>query len=173
MRIVKDISVSFLDYPDKENLAAVVYFTGCEHSCAGCHSESLKNHFYGEEISVEDLYSLLLNKCNETRNNKIVFLGGDPLYPENIEGVKEFLEKFGMEFGVMIYTGYDIEKVRRECIRNFDYIKCGEYLEGKKMMSQKSDTRMVFASSNQVLYDGNLNEISVEGVFEFNKIGDR
>ena len=42
----ESLGITFLDYPDCESHAIIVYFPGCHHNCKGCHSPKLKDHNY-------------------------------------------------------------------------------------------------------------------------------
>lgn len=80
-------------------------------------------------------------------------LGGDPLYPKNLEFVKELLIKLGDEFDFCVYTGYDPDYVKLNNVKNFKYLKTGLYNEHFKQQSVKTDEYFQLASSNQEIYD--------------------
>ena len=40
-----ELDETFLDYPDPEGTAIIVYMAGCSHHCPGCHSPFLQQDF--------------------------------------------------------------------------------------------------------------------------------
>lgn len=70
------------------------------------------------------------------------------------------------EFDVMVYTGYDIEYVKEHEIKA-KFIKCGKYDEGQSQASQKTGSKFVLASKNQVLYDSEYKPLSNNGEYNF------
>lgn len=167
MKIEIPIQITWQDYPTPDDHAILVYSIGCEHGCKNCHNIKLKNGNNINDISTKELYDSLLELSNVERTNKIVFSGGDPLY-KNLEFIKEFL-KINEYFEVCIYTGYDIEYVKKNGVNGFSYIKCGKYEEKLKQNSGKTDECIKLASSNQNFYDSNFNKLSENGVLYFNK----
>lgn len=159
------ITRTFLDFPSDDGDAVVVFFHGCKHNCNGCHSPSLQKY-----VEVTNLHWLLddiiemSNRFEKTR--RVVFSGGDPLYDFNririIIYLCDVLKSKGYQ--ICIYTGHDIEYVK-ENLKNcqFDFIKCGRYIEEEKQMSGKDDECMTLASKNQDFYNGNFKKISKNG----------
>ena len=162
---------SWIDYPDKDSNSIVVYFTGCAFNCIGCHNAELKGDKLPEDLVVKvDAYELykklikLSERLNGTR--KVVFQGGDPLYIKNIDTVRDFL-KINKIFDVCIYTGCDIETVKSLNIHGFKFIKCGQFVLEKYQQADKTEERMVLASTNQEIYDAEYNKLSVNGILTF------
>ena len=88
MRIT-DIGTTWLDYPDEESLAVIVYFSGCSHACPGCQNEKYQNFENDEsyQISIAELIDLVDKECQRNRTNKVVFSGGDPFFSKNVAEV--------------------------------------------------------------------------------------
>jgi len=167
MKIELPIQTTWQDYPKSEDHALLVYSIGCEHGCKNCHNTILKTGNNTLDISTNDLYEILLKLSEKEKTNNVVFSGGDPLY-KNLDCIKEFLS-INKDFDVCIYTGYDIEYVKRNNVNGFCFIKCGKYDEKLKQSSGKTDEYIKLASTNQNFYDANLNMLSKNGVLYFNK----
>jgi anaerobic ribonucleoside-triphosphate reductase activating protein len=168
--IAYPLSSTFIDYPDNESIAVVIYFMGCEQNCIGCHNPKFRDICNKENtihIGVNDLLSIIYEGCTRNKTNKIVFSGGDPLHPENIEGVKELLDKLRDLYKIVLYTSYDIEYIKEKDVEGFSFIKSGVFNKDLYQASDKNDQCMVFASKNQKLYDNKLNLLSTEGVYHF------
>lgn len=168
--IITSLGSTFIDYPDNESIAVVVYFLGCEHRCYLCHNEDFQLivHPQGMLISCKDLFTKVKEKCDEYKTNKVVFSGGDPLHHTNIDCVREFLNRYCDYFKVCIYTGYDIDFVKKNYIKNFTFIKCGGYNHSLSQYPHKTNEFIQFSSSNQKLYNSSYNLLSVNGRYYFN-----
>ena len=116
MRLVYPFSTTFLDYPDPEDQAILVYFSGCEHDCAGCHSFSLQNYNNGRRFDTWDEVDKILSiVCRLHRTDKVILSGGDPLAPKNIQLVKDLLTNTCRDY--MIYTVLKEPKIKNPKIQ--------------------------------------------------------
>lgn len=162
------ITASFLDYPDNESLSLVVYVLGCEHNCKGCHNPNLQNWNYDvgvAEFTLEEFQKEINFLANKHHTDKVVFGGGDPLYPKNIEFVKRFLNT--TKYDVCVYTGYGVEYVIYHAVKNFKFIKCGKYNIKLSQKPEKTDDYFILASKNQKLYDSNLELLTKDGIYYY------
>lgn len=162
--LIKTPVVSWIDYPDDESLAVVWYFTGCGHNCLNCQNKDLQMFMApgSEYFTIEKFFSLTHYYCERNRTNKVVLEGGDPLFETNIEFVRDVLFS-NASFDICIYTGYDIEYVKKNRIKGFTYLKTGKYEESLKQVSEKTDDYMSLATSNQKIYDKDYNLLSKNG----------
>lgn len=165
-----EIKETFLDYPDNESLAVVVFLSGCKHNCPGCQNKELQDPNYGIEITPEELTSTIKDYCKRADTNKIVFSGGDPFY--NIPEILIVLDNL-RDYDVCVYTGYNINKAE-EFVRDIAkplYLKCGTYKEELRDSNMgKTEDKFVLASTNQAFYkwDGfNYNQISLKNILRF------
>lgn len=168
VNIIPEFQVTFLDYPDPESYATVVYFLGCEHKCSNCHSPDLTDYDYepGVELSAEELYNRILAFCSRIKSNKVVLSGGDPLSYKNWIVTKQLLDMSeGIDYA--IYTGHSSDHVSCLGIEGFQFLKCGKYLESEKQKSEKTDDYFKLASKNQGIYDSDFNLLSKDGIYKF------
>ena len=163
--------ITFIDFPTVDDWAVIIYFTGCSNNCVNCQNKELQNPDYKSSIlSIQDeenLFNFIKDICKKQDTNKIVFSGGDPLYPTNREIIKNFLNKYGSLYDICIYTGYSIDDVKKFGIHNFKFIKCGRYDESYKQTSEKTEEHIKLASSNQNFYDSNYEQLSKNGILNF------
>lgn len=158
---------TYLDYPSPDGNSVIVYFTGCEHHCPGCHSPLLqKVDKYSE--SNKEILDKIVDYCKRADTNKLVFLGGDPLYKNNIELTKFLVDNLNKMYDICIFTGYDIEYVKNLNLQGVKYYKCGKFDQTKLRQSKKTDDEYILASPNQNFYDGNYNLLSKDGILKFN-----
>ena len=163
--------ITFIDYPTAEDWAVIIYFTGCCNNCLDCQNIELQDPNYKSSIltiqTEEELYNFIKKSCKKQDTNKIVFSGGDPLYPANREIVKNFLNKYGSLYDICIYTGYSINDIKEFGIQNFKFIKCGQYDESCKQISEKTEDYIRLASTNQNFYNAKHEQLSQNGILKF------
>lgn len=125
-----------------------IYFSGCTLHCKGCFNKELWDFDYGEFLTpekIDDICSKIQEA--ETLIREIRFFGGEPLDQDEKEFeifVAFLKEKFPI-LKVVLFTGYDVDKITVKCSRAFelfDAIKYGAYREDLKVDGE-------FASSNQ------------------------
>jgi len=167
--IFSKIGLTFIDYPDPSLPAVIVYFLGCDHNCFSCHNPDFQNINYRNKklLSINDLYLEIIKLCNISKTNLVVFSGGDPLNPFNRDFVRLFINKYKYNFRFCIYTGYDIDYVKKYDIKGFTFLKCGKYDSSLHQVAQKTNDFIQFASKNQILYDKDFNVVSKNGRYYF------
>ena len=157
---------TWLDYPDPESNAVIIYFCGCEHRCKGCHSPLLQQECEYAE-SNEEILNKIIEYTNRADTNKLVFLGGDPLYSKNLELTTYLVNELNKNYDICIFTGYDIEYVKNLKLQGIKYYKCGKFDISQQRKSMKTDEEYVLASPNQNFYDGNYKQLSTNGILKF------
>lgn len=170
--VVFPFAPTFIDYPDNESLAILLFIMGCERNCKDCHNPEFKDEMYTANntklVTVEECLYMIINACLKQKTNKIVLTGGDPLFPNTIEFTKELLEKLKeAQFEVVIYTAYNVDYVKKQNIKNFTFLKTGEYLSEQKQLGYKTDEEFVLASKNQKIYDKNYKLLTNNGILKF------
>ena len=135
--------------------------------------QQFKSRKFVRISSIEIFERLIIELCEKYNTNKIIFQGGDPLYKHNKDVVKLILERFRSKYNdkykFCIYTGYKIEKVKEILDIYPDFIKCGTFEQDLYQNPGKDKEKLVFASTNQELYDIKLNKLSNKGIYYFNK----
>lgn len=134
---------------------AVLFVSGCPHHCPGCHNKEAQDFNYGEELNTEKI----IHKITDNSILKgITISGGEPLCPQNIEGVLDFIKEVKRvrpNFNVWCYSGYTLEqlearqdKITNECLQNIDVLVDGQFVESKK-----NPTLKFRGSENQRILD--------------------
>lgn len=178
MTIKYPIETTWLDYPDNESLSVILYVLGCDNNCLDCHNSDFKYKEGNNNTTIIKPVSIIADIVKQTVNtyitDKLVITGGDPLEEFNVKEVKELLfllhsyyYNINKKLDICIYTGKDIDYVKRLNLKYFTYIKCGNYRNWLKQESEKTNEYIQFASSNQKLYDSNFNLLSKNGRYYF------
>lgn len=127
---------------------------GCPHHCKGCFNGETWSFDDGKEFTQSDLDYMIenINKNNVERDLSI--LGGEPLCPENIDGVLEVCKTFKDRFPekkIYVWTGYVVENFnqkQKEILNYIDVLVDGPFVQDKRNLSL-----MMRGSSNQRVID--------------------
>lgn len=134
---------------------AVLFVSGCPHNCPGCHNKAAQDYKYGEKFNKKEIIERI--KANSILKG-VTISGGEPLCPQNIAEVLDFIKEVKKEkpnFNVWCYTGYTIEqlenrhdKVTDECLNQINVLVDGRFVEQKK-----NPTLKFRGSENQRIID--------------------
>lgn len=114
--------IVFQEVPDEVSLA--INITGCPNRCPGCHSTHLREDI-GDPLTEEVIESLI----NRYGGNItcICFMGGDN-DPYEVARLAGFAHSLREELKIAWYSGKNSLPANFP-LKNFNYIKLGEYLE--------------------------------------------
>ena len=147
---VSDIKETFLDFPDDESLAVIVFFYECSHSCPNCQNKELQTiPKDGINLDIEEVVKMIIDRCKRSSTNK------------NIIKLIDYLEARG--YVICTYTGYTVDVINKfynvyesshkENVHKSSYLKCGLYREDlRDFSSGKFNDKFVLASTNQAFY---------------------
>ena len=159
---------TFLDYPSPDDIAVIVFLSGCSHQCPGCQNYKIQQvHKPWTEEETKNIITEIQNLCYRNETNKIVLSGGDPLHPCNRNLTINICKELGNNYDICIYTGYEIEEVKQMNISGFKYVKCGKFDCEHLQKAEKTDTYIQFVNETQNLYDNNYQQLSYKGKFNF------
>ena len=134
---------------------AVLFESGCPHNCPGCHNKAAQDYKYGEKFNKKEIIERI--KANSILKG-VTISGGEPLCPQNIAEVLDFIKEVKKEkpnFNVWCYTGYTIEQLENrhdsitdECLSQINVLVDGRFIEQKK-----NPTLKFRGSENQRIID--------------------
>ena len=127
---------------------------GCPHHCKGCFNGETWDFNTGEEFKDSDLEYIFsnINKNNVKRDLSI--LGGEPLGPENVDGVINVCKTFKKKYPnkkIYLWTGYvvdDFDEKQRDVLNYIDVLVDGPFVQEKRNLSL-----VMRGSSNQRVID--------------------
>lgn len=136
------MDVKYDDMSNGDGLRTVVFVSGCEHHCKGCHNPETWDVNNGRKFTKEDLNNIL-NSLENKHIKGITFSGGDPLLPKNRKGIEKIIKiirnKFNDSKNIWLYTGYDYEQVKDEpIIKNklIDVLVDGKFILEQKVLDE-------------------------------------
>ena len=136
-----------------------VWTQGCPHHCKGCFNKETWTFNEGKEFTNDDLNYIISNIDSFNVKRNLSILGGEPLCPENVEGVINLCREFKKVYPdklIYLWTGYTIEecnKLQKQVLEYVDFIIDGKFEEAKKNLNLH-----LRGSSNQRIFDIKNNE---------------
>ena len=136
-----------------------VWTQGCPHHCKGCFNKETWTFNEGNEFTNDDLNYIISNIDSFNVKRNLSILGGEPLCPENVEGVINLCREFKKVYPdklIYLWTGYTIEefnKRQKQVLEYVDFIIDGKFEEAKKNLNLH-----LRGSSNQRIFDIKNNE---------------
>ena len=131
-----------------------VWTQGCPHRCKGCFNKETWTFNEGNEFTNDDLNYIISNIDSFNVKRNLSILGGEPLCPENVEGVINLCREFKKVYPdklIYLWTGYTIEefnKLQKQVLEYVDFIIDGKFEEAKKNLNLH-----LRGSSNQRIFD--------------------
>lgn len=123
------------DMLNGDGLRAVLWLSGCEHACKGCHNPitwDINGGIEFDNTARNELFDLL----EKDYIAGVTLSGGDPLHPQNITGVHDLIVEIKETFPektIWLYTGYKWEEIDVfPFIKEVDVIVDGEFVEELK-----------------------------------------
>ena len=141
MRILRRIKETYADGP---GIRYSIYVSGCTHRCKGCHNPESWNFKKGVELTEELISEIKQDIKENPLLDGITISGGDPLHPDNAEGLLYLLQELSdLDMNVWVYTGYTIEELlsppidynQLYCLSYIDILVDGPYKEELKDLS--------------------------------------
>lgn len=136
----------------------VLWVSGCEHNCPGCHNPDTHNPESGYLFN-EDAESRLMKLLQPNYIAGITFSGGDPLYSSNVGTITRLAKRIRTEMpekDIWVYTGYLYEQVcNLELMKYIDVLVDGKYEQDKKCVGQfygSTNQKLIFLRTGGVLH---------------------
>ena len=139
------------DMNNGDGLRVVLFVSGCEHHCKGCHNPQTWDKDSGN-IFDDNAKKEIFEQLSKDYIDGITLSGGDPLAGWNIKDilslVKEIREKFPSK-SIWLYTGYTLQECKKDeqkmaVLGHVDVLCDGEFKE-----ELRSPDKPWVGSSNQ------------------------
>lgn len=135
------------DMKNGEGLRVVLWLSGCDHMCKGCHNKITWDKDSGINFD-ENAESEIFKELENDYISGLTLSGGDPLFADNRDDVTRLCAKVKDKFPnktIWLYTGYEFDNVKDlEVFKYIDVVVDGKYVE------ELSDTKLHWrGSSNQ------------------------
>ena len=139
-----------------------IWTQGCPHRCKGCFNKETWTFNEGNEFTNDDLNYIISNIDSFNVKRNLSILGGEPLCPQNVEGVINLCKEFKRAYPnklIYLWTGYTIEEFnqkQKQILEYVDFIIDGKFEEAKKNLNLKlrgsSNQRILDVKNNKFIY---------------------
>lgn len=124
--------ITHVDMKNGDGLRTVLWVSGCEHACPGCHNPTTWCVNSGIEFDSVALQELL-DSLKHDYVSGLTLSGGDPLHPANREAIAELVKIVRQHYPdktIWAYTGYSWEEIcDLEAVRHFDVLIDGRFVQ--------------------------------------------
>jgi anaerobic ribonucleoside-triphosphate reductase activating protein len=138
---------------DGDGIRVTIYFSGCNHNCAGCHNPQTWDFKNGEPFTYTIEKSIFDYIKNHDNISGITLSGGDPMY--SAAAIIPFIERFKEIYpnkNIWVYTGFTYEEIQSGSA--YELLKlCDILVDGKFDIEKKIPDLMYRGSSNQRIID--------------------
>lgn len=142
------------DIANGNGVRVVLWVSGCDHHCKGCHNPETWDSDYGKPFSF-DVYEKLVSALGHDYVAGLTFSGGDPMKPENVATCMMVANAVKQKFpnkDIWCWTGYTMDELMnrddsKAFMQYIDYLVDGEFVENLKDISLRWR-----GSSNQNIY---------------------
>ena len=143
---IRILDIKYGTSVDGIGLRTSLYCAGCEHHCAGCHNPQSWSENGGEEMTVEELFRLIVDA-----DMNVTFTGGDPmLHPEGFIALARMIKQRTNKT-IWCYTGYCFEDLLQHPLRRTLVELCDVVVDGKYIEAERDLTLRFRGSRNQRL----------------------
>ena len=146
--MLKLAGYDFESFADADGVSCVLFFSGCRHSCKGCHSPQTHDFNYGLEITDK-----VIDKINEEIDkrpflNALVLSGGDPMY--SAKEILSMLPKLHIpNNNIWCYSGFKFEEIQKDPDMMALLEKCTCLIDGMFNIEKRDVSLKFRGSSNQ------------------------
>ena len=145
---IRILDIKYGTSVDGIGLRTSLYCAGCENQCPGCHNPQSWDDQGGEEMSVEELFRLIVDA-----DMNVTFTGGDPMFhPEGFTKLARLI-KTHTNKNIWCYTGYRFEDIPLHPSRKALLGLCDVLVDGPFILSEKDLTLTFRGSRNQRIID--------------------
>lgn len=166
------------DIANGEGIRVSLFVSGCRNRCKGCFQPETWGFDYGYEFD-ESAREEIFSAMNNPSVRGLTILGGEPMEPENQEGLLPFLLEFKSRFPektVWLYSGNTLEELTGDhrchteitgsLLSLIDVLVDGRFIEEEKALGLRFR-----GSKNQRVID--MNRTGAEGRIVLLGIEDR
>jgi anaerobic ribonucleoside-triphosphate reductase activating protein len=158
-------AIRYQDTLNGPGFRTVIFVSGCEHHCKGCHNPETWDPNSGNLWTIKEIDDVMKSLKNEYVDG-LTLSGGDPLMDYNrseVKGLCRLVKETYPEKTIWVYTGYRYEECLQfvsdyDVLENIDVLVDGPFIEDLK------DPNCLFAGST------NQRKIDVRASMRENKV---
>lgn len=133
---MKIASILNNDLANGPGVRTSIFVSGCPHHCPGCHNQELWDGNVGTEVTDATVPYIIDLLTEDGIERGLSILGGEPLAPENIDGVTKLcraVKEALPNLNIWLWTGYDFaEKKFCDIMNIVDVVVDGRFIADLK-----------------------------------------
>lgn len=148
------IGINFESIVDGDGVRVVIFFSGCNHHCKGCHNPETHDFNAGRLFSTE-LQKQIAEYVRETPFiSGVTLSGGDPMYSaESIIPFLKELKSLSPASTIWVYSGFTYEEIVADPSMRELLQMCDVLVDGPFILEQRDITLSYRGSRNQRIVD--------------------
>ncbi len=148
------IGINFESIVDGDGVRVVIFFSGCNHHCKGCHNPETHDFNAGKLFSTE-LQKQIAEYVRETPFiSGVTLSGGDPMYSaESIIPFLKELKSLSPASTIWVYSGFTYEEIVADPSMHELLQMCDVLVDGPFILEQRDITLSYRGSRNQRIID--------------------
>lgn len=150
----------------------VLWISGCNHKCKGCHNPETWDYKYGKKFD-EDAKNIIYQWLSKPYIKGLTISGGDPLDRSNDELLEIldlciYVKTNFPDKDIWIYTGYTYEQLLEKSNNNIlNILLQSDYLVDGPFIKELRDLSIPFrGSTNQRIIDLEINKFHIKKKIE-------
>ena len=149
------ISITARDIANGPGVRTVLWLSGCEHHCKGCHNQETWDRTCGQPFTEKEM-ALLMHHLSNPYIQGVTISGGDPLAVYNRKGTLQVVRQVRDALpnkDIWIYSGYRFEELLKDETA-VEAMRLSDVLVDGRFEIEKRSTVIPFRGSlNQRLID--------------------
>lgn len=138
-------------FADAEGVSCVLFISGCNHKCKGCHSPQTHDFNYGLEITDKVIHQINEEIDKRPFLSSLVLSGGDPMY--SAKDLLNIIPKIHIPNNdIWCYSGFTMEEIQMNPDMNLLLNKCSHLIDGMFDITQRDITLSFRGSKNQNIW---------------------
>lgn len=122
-----------------------IWFCGCPRRCKGCSNPELWEFDERYKTNPQTVVELIKHIAKDHTVDGFTVTGGDPMYQaEDLSLLIDMIKDISDD--IIVYTGYSIDQIKKEYLKDISVLIDGEYIE------ELNDNSLLRGSSNQNIY---------------------
>lgn len=146
--------INYESIVDGPGVRIVIYVSGCDHNCSGCHNPAAFNFSAGRECTASMVNEIMAYIREHPYLHGITLSGGDPMY--SATEVDVLLSELRQEFpglSVWLYSGFTYEEIDQCVPMRSVLAKCDVLVDGEFVLSERDISLPYRGSRNQRIID--------------------
>lgn len=150
-------NIKYNDIANGDGVRTSLFVSGCRVGCKGCFNRETWDFEYGQEVT-DEIVSQIVESLEPSYISGLTVLGGEPMEPENQEGILPILRLVKERYAnktIWLYTGYLLDQDlvaggRKHTVYTDELLSLVDVVVDGPFVSERKDVGLRFrGSSNQ------------------------